>query len=210
MWYISSVENFALNSNTRFLDQVVHLNKANPVTSRVTVKLTNSETGETVSLHNYENPNRFFQLMESYKPYGYFEGIEYHGSVCFMPIDQLSIKFLDYVDRVDVVQIGRESSAFDFLTKVSNDLIGSCTSVDSACSLFKVGFHRHYKTLLQVLCFKPCQTFNGDFYIYNADIGADMFSVFKPIFSDVAIAKRMIAKASLKWSEPWHRYSMLW
>lgn len=208
MWYVADVEKLALSSNAQYEEPAPSISKSNPTKCQINLKLVDSETNKSVTLSNYPDTKKFFELLALYKPYGSFPEEEYFDEIHFLPIDPLSIKFLDYVDRVDVVTIDSESSAFNFMTRVSNALLGICESIDKEHSLFKITYHKVYKTLLQTLCMKPFQSFGDVSYIYNMEVEANVFAAFKVVFNDVEAAKRLIAKASVKWSEPWSKYAM--
>ena len=168
----------------------------------VVVWLRNSETRELVKLSSEGSYKDFERALEPYTPYGHVPPRVFNDgttsfSTLFVEIDDLSVKFLDCVDKVVVLDCERGSAEFDFVEAlkhwvtvwdVDGTILELCSaSGDYACSLF------------QIMCFFEESGWKGDrFYMRGKQPGSGV----RVEFSDVHKARAMLAKAALVGYDP--------
>lgn len=88
--------------------------------SSVNVSITDTNTGKTFVVQ-MNNEQQLVQLMSKYSPYGFVSSKRHPATDedrnYFVVIDDLSFRFLDFVDEVKIVRLSPSNSAYSALVK---------------------------------------------------------------------------------------------
>lgn len=140
---------------------------------------------------------KFIQLMEVYKPYGCVD-MRMNGlyTIYLIPVDDLSLKFLEYVDTVEEF----DASYAQVKTKVFAPIFyDSCyiSSLDSHGTLLMCnigGGEECAGTLLHIMCYYPVLYSDGAFYMSGLPDMAPSFHGNYDMLGGTVSACRVVSK----------------
>lgn len=195
MWYIEKLQIKDIASVPKERTSIIQNRYSNSM-NFVLVRIRNSETNEFVDLSSEGGYDSFEQAMLRYSPYGYIPPCTFKdGSVGFSTLyvvtDSMSVKFLDCVSRVSVLDSDAGCSLISYIDALKHwvtvwgadgTILELCSSAgDYACTLF------------QMLCFFEESGWKDDkFYMRTRYAGSGVCVE----FSDVHKARSMLAKAA--------------
>lgn len=175
------------------------------------IHLQETETGMYKVIKNKGNPN-FIDELRQISPYGFIDrnpdrqGLALDDFFCV--IDDLSLKFLDYVDTVTYETVSTRSDKSSFV----KDLNGEFIAADADMSIFicdVVPSRGMVATLFHTVCYDPTGWHDdGCFYLYsrrtlNMAYEEDIVDIiYKVKFINPAEAKRFVTRATVLTDNP--------
>lgn len=169
--------------------------------------LKNIKTNEKRVLYSDPKPERFLNNLLKIKPYGFvYDSCHLNANQdwFFVRIDPLSLKFLDYVESVDMMRLYVEDAIWPLTGEISTKF----GAIDDENTLFVANLSdRFICTLFQAMCYKPEGWYGDEFYIYDREsmdfecedlLPKLVRIVYRVRFNDVTAARRMISKAVLQ------------
>lgn len=187
VWYISSW--FSGSTLTSSLAVSLILNDSDN-NGLMSVCLRNSETDEELVLSNSVSNTVMRQSVGIYNPYGF---VDLGMKALYVPVDELSVRFLDYVDFVELMpELSEVSSEVRQYVSSRNDWV---TAWGSSGTLVEFRNQRgsFVFSLFQILCYmSDCLAPDGRFYLRSIMPPSFIYIV---SFRDAVKANGMLVKA---------------
>ena len=220
MWFVEKIGYEGLVSRRIEPQQCLRYNKSVAHKGKVYVGLKNTETKQTVDLMSWKLMDEFADVLHSYKPYGLVTGETldddgdiivsdeiFLGGCLLVKVDEPSIKFLEYVERVEPVS-PMDEKALAFIKGLKFHF----TFWDTHGTLLEVGWTKGQFacSLFQILCFLTKGWYGDEFYLRQGICGTNGWvniPARRVVFNNAHKARVMIAKAVATGYNPMRQYA---
>ena len=192
MWYIEKVW-YVDEPNSRLSRQHIFYEKPRQRNRGVAVQLKDTVTGDVAELSSWHSWDNFAEALRICNPYGFVPGELLDGSkvdaVLLVVVDELSVRFLDYI--ASVKSVGAED--FDIFAHV--ELLQQQVTVwSNSGTIVEWVAGQYICSLFQMICFIPAGWRGNKFYLrtgpQNNGVGICVE------FKDIQKARALVAKAA--------------
>lgn len=208
MWLVKKI-GFITSSGVTNYDKWFLMSEYGLTHFNVVIHLSNTVSGDYKVLYSRDR-KRFISQLRELQPYGFVDRNIGRDNIAledvFVVIDDLSLRFLDFVESVEIERVPVHTAKNVFVEGLKGEFVG----VDSDFSLFLCDVTNSRSvgaTLFHAVCYSQDGWYGDEFYLYSRrslEYSANDFVdiVYKITFVNPVEAKRFVMKFLMSGDNP--------